>query len=250
MRIAFLLVATLGFAGTIQAASTIQRSKRQNEEDDKSWFVEKMGYTIVEALANYGCNFDPYGQVFQERLTQASEKLAAELNRDNTKNTNFAAQFRFLGTLARKVAAEMVNSYNCVSHPVSQKDDKIKAASAVAYYEYKAEEDPTVAIIQKAMLRELNCQYDSQREFEEKFLSSFVEVTEASPQQFLDVDAGKLSSSEEVDIGFDTIKKFTTRMLVKLGCPLVDTGSDKFKAAMFTATLEATQEDQQPRLFY
>ena len=79
----------------------------------------------------------------------------------------------------------------------------------------------------------------------------FAEITEASPQEFLDSDAGKLSPSEEVDIGFDTIKKFTTRMLVKLGCPLVDTGSDKFKAALFTATLEATtQDDQQPRLFY
>ena len=108
MRIVTLLVATLGLVGTIQAASTIQRSKRQNEEDDKSWFVEKMGYTIVEALANYGCSFDPYGQVFQERLTQASEKLAAELNRDTTKNTNFAAQFRFLGTMARKASRSII----------------------------------------------------------------------------------------------------------------------------------------------
>ena len=104
-----MLVATLGLVGTIQAASTIRRkSKRQNEEDDKSWFVEKMGYTIVEALANYGCSFDPYGQVFQERLTQASEKLAAELNRDTTKNTNFAAQFRFLGTMARKASRSII----------------------------------------------------------------------------------------------------------------------------------------------
>ena len=149
-----------------------------------------------------------------------------------------------------QVAAEMVNSYNCVSHPVSQKDDKIKAASAVAYYEYKAEEDPTVAQVQRAMLRELDCQYDSEREFEEKFLSSFVEITEASPQEFLDADGGELTSSEEFDVGLDAIKKFTTRILVKLGCPLVDTGSDKFKAAIFTATLEATQDDQQPRLFY
>ena len=145
----------------------------------------------------------------------------------------------------------MVNSYNCVGYPVSQKDDKVKAALAVAYYEYRIEEDPSVAQVQRVMLRELDCRVDSDREFDEKFLSSFVEVTEASAQQLLEADAGELTTSQEFDVGVDTIKKFTTRMLVKLGCPLVDTDSDKFKAAIFTATFEAHKEEgDEPRLLF
>ena len=62
-----------------------------------------MGLTIVAALNNYGCAFDPYGDVFQDRLTIASEKLTAEVEQTNVPSDNFNAQFRFLGTLARKV---------------------------------------------------------------------------------------------------------------------------------------------------
>ena len=118
MNIALVMLLMVGATATT-GSPLVKRQDQQ--QDDRSWFVEKMGYTIVEALNNYGCSFEPLGDVFQDRLTKASEKLAAEIQETNVPSDNFAAQFQFLGKLARKVSHSHVGvmpfpSFYCKRH--------------------------------------------------------------------------------------------------------------------------------------
>ena len=127
---------------------------------------------------------------------------------------------------ARKIAADVVNSYACngmvsVSDPTF--DDKFKAAYAVVVLGQPKAGDRRLAQLAKAIVIQAypKCKLPKlPKDFDEKFLSSFTETV-----------VGKVTEQS----GLDLSRIQGARLIQKLGCGKVDAQSEEFRTTAYVA---------------